>query len=316
MSELLRVRDLKKYFLKGRKILKAVDGVSFTIQRGEILGLVGESGSGKSTLGRAILRLIEPDSGDIIFEGEDLRKLSPEQLRTKRREMQMIFQNPLGSLNPRMSIGETVEDPLIVHNIGDKKERKEKVKEYLDIVGIGRQFINSFPHELSGGQQQRVGIARALILNPKFIVCDEPVSSLDVSIQAQIISLLLELREKFNLSYLFISHDLAVVKYVSDWIAVMYLGRILEIGSKEEIFKNPLHPYTRALISSFPKIPRDGIPERIYATLRGEMPSPIDLPPGCRFKSRCPVARETCGTSPEPELKKISSNHQVACLLV
>lgn len=316
MVDLLKVKGLKKYFLRGRKLLRAVDGVSFTIRKGEILGLVGESGSGKSTLGRAILRLIEPDSGEIFFESEDLRKLSSEQLRIKRREMQMVFQDPLASLNPRMTIGEAVEDPLVVHNIGDKAERKEKVKEYLNIVGIGEQLINSFPHELSGGQQQRVGIARALILNPKFIVCDEPVSALDVSIQAQIISLLLELREKFSLSYLFISHDLAVVKYISDWIAVMYLGRILEIGSKKEIFKNPIHPYTKALISSFPKMPRDGTPKRIFETLKGEIPSPIDLPPGCRFKSRCSMAKEICGTSTEPELKEISSDHWVACLLV
>ena len=316
MTELLKVTGLKKYFIVSGKHLKAVDGVSITISKGETLGLIGESGSGKSTLGRSILRLIEPDFGEIIFEGEDLRKLQAERLRIKRRDMQIIFQDPLSSLNPRMNIGETVEDPLIVHNIGENTERKKKVEEYLDIVGVGRKFINSLPYEFSGGQQQRVGIARALILNPKFIVCDEPVSALDVSIQAQIISLLAGLKEKFGLSYLFISHDLAVIKYISDRIAVMYLGRILETGSKEEIFKKPLHPYTKALISSFPKIPKDGIPKRIYETLKGEIPSPIDLPPGCRFKSRCPMAKEICETSKEPELKKVSSDHQVACLLV
>lgn len=315
-EELLKVTELKKYFPAGRKFLKAVDNISITINKGETLGLIGESGSGKSTLGRTILRLIEPDSGEIIFDGENLRKLRPEQLRLKRRDMQIIFQDPLASLNPRMNIGETVEDPLFIHNIGENKQRKEKVREYLDIVGVGRKVINSFPYEFSGGQQQRVGIARALILNPKFVVCDEPVSSLDVSIQAQIISLLAELRKKFNLSYLFISHDLAVVKYVSDRIAVMYLGRIMEIGNKEEVFKNPLHPYTKALISSFPKIPKDGIPKKIYETLKGEIPSPIDLPFGCRFRSRCPMAKDICETSDEPELKKCSSDHHVACLLV
>jgi peptide/nickel transport system ATP-binding protein len=316
VTELLKVTGLKKHFSVGRKLLKAVDGISITINKGETLGLIGESGSGKSTLGRAILRLIEPEFGEVIFEGENLRKLRAEKLRIKRRDMQIIFQDPLASLNPRMNIGETVEDPLIIHNIGKNTERKEKVKEYLDIVGIGRKFINSFPYEFSGGQQQRVGIARALILNPKFIVCDEPVSALDVSIQAQIISLLSELREKFSLSYLFIAHDLAVVKYISDRIAVMYLGRIMEIGSKDEIFRKPLHPYTKALISSFPKIPKDGIPQKIYETLKGEIPSPIDLSFGCRFRSRCPMAKEICQTSEEPKLKKVSSDHQVACLLV
>ena len=312
----MKVTGLKKHFIVGKKFLKAVDGISITIRKKETLGLIGESGSGKSTLGRSILRLIEPDFGEIIFEGENFRKLRSEQLRVKRRDMQIIFQDPLSSLNPRMNIGETVEDPLVVHNIGERTEREEKVKECLDIVGVGRKFINSFPYEFSGGQQQRVGIARALILNPKFIICDEPVSALDVSIQAQILSLLADLKEKFSLSYLFISHDLAVIKYISDRIAVMYLGRILEIGSKEEIFKNPLHPYTKALIASFPKIPKDGIPKRIYETLKGEIPSPVDLSPGCRFRSRCPMAKEICETSDEPELKKLSSDHHVACLLV
>lgn len=314
MGELIKVNALKKYFPCGGKMLKAVDDVSFTLQPGETLGLVGESGSGKSTLGRAILRLHEPDGGHIFFEGEDLLKLSKEELRIKRRYMQIIFQDPLASLNPQMSIGHAIEDPLIVHKLGSAHERKEKVDELLEIVGIGSKFRNSFPYEFSGGQQQRVGIARALALNPKFIVCDEPVSALDVSIQAQIISLLIDLRERYNLTYLFIAHDLGVVKYVSNRVAVMYLGKIVQIGSKEEVFRNPLHPYTKAIISSVPKIPWDGKPIRRYKTLKGEIPSPIDLPPGCRFRSRCPVAKRVCAEN-EPELREVASGHWVACHL-
>jgi peptide/nickel transport system ATP-binding protein len=312
LSELLRVENLKKTFPRGNKLLKAVDDISFTLPAGETLGLVGESGSGKSTLGRALLRLIEPDSGHVFFEGEDLARLGKEELRTKRRHMQIVFQDPLASLNPQMTIGQAVEDPLLIHGIGSPKERKEKVAELLDLVDMGRQYTDSFPYEFSGGQQQRVGIARALALNPKFIVCDEPVSALDVSIQAQIISLLNNLRERFNLAYLFISHDLGVIKYISDRIAVMYLGRIIQIGPKEEVFKNPVHPYSNAIISSVPRIPWNGIPVKRYVTLNGEIPSPIDLPPGCRFKSRCPIAKPVCGES-EPVLKEISSGHWVAC---
>lgn len=312
MGELLKVKGLKKYFPRGKKVLKAVDDVSFTLQPGETLGLVGESGSGKSTLGRAILRLQEPDAGEVIFEGEDLLRYSKEELRKKRRHMQIIFQDPLASLNPQMSIGQAVEDPLIIHGIGSAKERKERVAMLLKIVDIGPEFKDSFPYEFSGGQQQRVGIARALALNPKFIVCDEPVSALDVSIQAQVIALLLDLRERFNLAYLFIAHDLGVIKYISDRIAVMYLGRIVQVGPKEEVFKNPAHPYTRAIISSVPKIPRDGKQIRRYETLKGEIPSPIDLPPGCRFRSRCPVAVPECAEI-EPRFKEISSGHWVAC---
>jgi peptide/nickel transport system ATP-binding protein len=314
MPELLKVEGLKKYFPRGSKVLKAVDDVSFTLQTGETLGLVGESGSGKSTMGRAILRLIEPNAGQVYFEGENLANLSNEALRMKRSQMQIIFQDPLASLNPQMSIGQAIEDPLIIHGIGSPAERKEIVGTLLDVVEIGRQFINSFPYEFSGGQQQRVGIARALALNPKFIVCDEPVSALDVSIQAQIISLLTDLREKYHLAYLFIAHDLGVIKYISDRIAVMYLGRIVQLGPKEEIFKNPAHPYTRAIISSVPRIPRHGQPIRHYETLKGEIPSPIDLPPGCRFRSRCPAAKPQCEDA-DPALKEISSGHWVACHL-
>lgn len=315
MPELLEVKNLKKYFPVRGKMLKAVDNVSFSINPGETIGLVGESGSGKSTLGRSILRLIEPDDGEVIFDGVDLRKLKGEDLRQKRRFMQIIFQDPLASLNPMMTVGQNIEDPLIIHNIGTKEERNRAVMELLDIVGLGRDVIDAFPHEFSGGQQQRVGIARALALNPKFIVADEPVSSLDVSIQAQIISLLYELKRRFKLSYLFISHDLAVVRYLSDKVAVMYLGAILELAPKEELYGSPLHPYTRALLVSVPKMPRDGEPQRRFPALKGEVPSPIDLPPGCRFQSRCEYVMETCRKQ-EPTFREVSPDHFVACHLV
>ena len=313
MPELLRVEKLKKYFPRGGKMLKAVDNISFKLNAGETLGVVGESGSGKSTLGRTILRLIEPDGGKVFFDGVDLSTLGREAIRNKRRFMQIIFQDPLASLNPQMTIGQAIEDPLIIHKIGTKEERKKMVMDLLDMVELGSKFINSFPYEFSGGQQQRVGIARALALNPKFIVCDEPVSALDVSIQAQIISLLTELRRKFNLSYMFIAHDLGVIKYISDRIAVMYLGRIVQMGSKNDIFENPVHPYTKAIISSVPRIPRDGKPIKRYETLKGEIPSPIDLPPGCCFYSRCPEATPDCRKE-DPELKEISPGHFVACI--
>ncbi len=312
MAELLSVQGLKKHFPRGRKVLKAVDDVTFSLETGETLGLVGESGSGKSTLGRSILRLIEPTAGKVTFEGQDVRALKKDALRRARRHMQIIFQDPLASLNPQMTIGQAIEDPLIIHGIGTKEERKRTVAELLDVVEIGSEFAHSFPYEFSGGQQQRVGIARALALNPKFIVCDEPVSALDVSIQAQIISLLINLRKTFNLAYLFIAHDLGVIKYISDRIAVMYLGRIVQLGSNEDVFRNPAHPYTRAIISSVPRIPWDGKQKRHYDTLQGEIPSPIDLPPGCRFQSRCPVAQERCRTE-EPALREISPKHWVAC---
>jgi peptide/nickel transport system ATP-binding protein len=312
MSELLKVEGLKKYFPRGRKVLKAVDDVSFSLEAGETLGLVGESGSGKSTLGRSILRLLEPTAGHVTFEGQDIIALGRDALRRARRHMQIIFQDPLASLNPQMTIGQAIEDPLLIHGIGTAEERKHTVAELLDVVEIGSEFKNSFPYEFSGGQQQRVGIARALAVNPKFIVCDEPVSSLDVSIQAQIISLLSNLREHFNLSYLFIAHDLGVIKYIADRIAVMYLGRIVQLGRNEEVFKNPAHPYTKAIISSVPRIPKDGKQKRRYETLKGEIPSPIDLPPGCRFQSRCPRVDSIC-RSEDPVLREISSKHWVAC---
>lgn len=315
MPELLVVKNLKKYFPVRGKLLKAVDNVSFSLEQGETLGLVGESGSGKSTLGRSILRLIEPDDGEIIFDGVDIRKLHGEELRQRRRFMQIIFQDPLASLNPTMTIGQNIEDPLIIHNIGTKEERRRAVEELLEIVGLGREVIDAFPHEFSGGQQQRVGIARALALNPKFIVADEPVSSLDVSIQAQIVSLLYELKRRFKISYLFISHDLAVVRYLSDKVAVMYLGAIVEMAPKEELYQNPLHPYTRALLASVPKMPRDGERQKRFPALKGEVPSPIDLPPGCRFQSRCEYVMDVCRKQ-EPAFREVSPGHFVACHLV
>jgi peptide/nickel transport system ATP-binding protein len=315
MPELLIVKNLKKYFPVRRKYLKAVDNVSFSLEQGETLGLVGESGSGKSTLGRSILRLIEPDDGEIIFNGVNLMKLKGEELRQARRFMQIIFQDPLASLNPMMTVGQNIEDPLIIHNIGTKEERRRAVEELLDIVGLGRDVIDAFPHEFSGGQQQRVGIARALALNPKFIVADEPVSSLDVSIQAQIVSLLYELKKRFKISYLFISHDLAVVRYLSDKVAVMYLGAIVELAGKDELYSNPLHPYTRALLASVPKMPRDGERQRRFSALKGEVPSPIDLPPGCRFQGRCEFVMEICRKK-EPDFREVSSGHFVACHLI
>lgn len=312
MSVLLTVEGLKKHFKRSGKLLKAVDGVSFSLESGETLGLVGESGSGKSTLGRSILRLIEPTAGKVSFEGTELGKLGREALRLKRRDMQIVFQDPLASLNPRMTIGAAIEDPLIVHGMGGQAEREERVRDLMAIVGLDEAFMHSFPYEFSGGQQQRVGIARALALNPKFIVCDEPVSALDVSIQAQIIALLAKLRKDFGLSYLFIAHDLGVIKYISDKIAVMYLGRIVQIGRKEDIFRRTAHPYTRALISSVPSLPKGGIQRKRFEVLSGEIPSPIDLPPGCRFASRCPFVKERCRAE-EPELREISAGHHVAC---
>ncbi len=315
MPELLLVKNLRKYFPRGRKLLRAVDNVSFSIDPGETLGLVGESGSGKSTLGRTVLRLLEPNDGEIIFDGIDIRRLKGDDLRQIRMFMQIIFQDPLASLNPHMTIGQAIEDPLIIHNIGTKEQRRRAVMELLDIVGIGREFIDSFPHEFSGGQQQRVGIARALALNPKFIVCDEPVSSLDVSIGAQIVSLLYELKRQFKLSYLFISHDLAVVKYLSDKVAVMYLGTFVELAPKEELYGNPLHPYTRALLASVPKMPKNGGRQRKFPALKGEIPSSVDLPSGCRFQSRCEYVMDICRRE-EPIFREVSPGHFVSCHLV
>ncbi|MDR0273003.1 MAG: ATP-binding cassette domain-containing protein [Clostridiales bacterium] len=310
---LLEVNGLKKYFQTKRGMLHAVDDVSFTIERGKTLGIVGESGCGKSTLGRAILRLLEPTAGQVFFEGEDIAKLSKEQMRRKRKEMQIIFQDPFSSLNPRKTISETIAEPLRLNGIiNDRKKRMEKVLETMEIVGLAERLINTYPHELDGGRRQRIGIARALAPGPKFIVCDEPVSALDVSIQAQILNLMKELQESLGLTYMFITHDLSVVNHFSDDIAVMYLGRIIEKASSEELFTNPLHPYTKALLSAIP-VPNIHMKmERIL--LKGEVSSPIEPPDMCRFAVRCNHCMEKCKAS-EPPLTEASRGHFVSCYL-
>ncbi len=320
---LVEVRGLKKYFpitqgvIFQRKVadVKAVDGLDFAIKRGETLGLVGESGCGKSTTGRTILQLYRPTAGAVFFEGKDLAKLEGEELRKMRRHMQMIFQDPYASLNPRMTVGDIIGEPLEVHNLAKGKEKKERVQELLQIVGLNPYFVNRYPHEFSGGQRQRIGVARSLAVNPHFIVCDEPISALDVSIQAQIINLLEELQGKFNLTYLFIAHDLSVVRHISDRIAVMYLGKIVELTDRTALYANPLHPYTKALLSAVP-IPDPLIEEkRERIILTGDVPSPVHPPSGCRFHTRCPIAIDRCKRD-DPEFRDVGGGHWVACHLV
>ncbi len=314
---LLSVRNLRKYFAqrggllrRDKKYLHALDSVSFDIARGETLGLVGESGCGKSTLGKTLLRLHEPDAGEIIFDGNNICSLSREKMRVLRKRMQMVFQDPYDSLNSRHSVGDIIEEPLLIHNAGDKYERKAKVQALLQQVGLPPESGERYPHEFSGGQRQRIGIARAIALKPDFIVCDEPLSALDVSVQAQIINLLLELRTSMNLSLLFISHDLSVVRHISDRVAVMYLGEIVEIADANAIYRDARHPYTQYLIASIPK-PEPGSRQPI--TLQGEIPSPIEPPSGCRFHPRCPQAQEICRAQ-APVLKVIASDtHYAAC---
>src|SRR5512143_3699054 len=321
---LLQVKGLKKYFpitqgiLIQRKVadVKAVDGLDFTVDRGETLGLVGESGCGKSTTGRTILQLYRPTAGDVFFQGKDLAKLQGEELRKMRRYMQMIFQDPYASLNPRMTVGDIIGEPLEVHNIAKGKEKKDRVQELLQIVGLNPYFINRYPHEFSGGQRQRIGVARALAVNPDFIVCDEPISALDVSIQAQIINLLEELQSKFNLTYLFIAHDLSVVRHISDRVAVMYLGKIVELTDRTSLYENPLHPYAQALLSAVP-IPDPAIEERRSRTiLTGDVPSPAHPPSGCTFHTRCPVAIQGVCDRYEPYWREKGKDHWVACFQV
>ncbi len=316
---LLDVQDLKVHFpiysglLRGRSgEVKAVDGVSFDIRRGETLGLVGESGCGKSTTGRAILRIVEPTGGRVMFGGTDVASLSQGQLRRLRPRMQMIFQDPQASLNPRMTVGSIIAEPLEEHLSNSSAEREARVKELMDAVGLNPTFINRYPHEFSGGQRQRIGIARALALNPDLIVCDEPIAALDVSIQAQVMNLLAQLQERFGLTYLFISHDLSMVRHFADRIAVMYLGRIVELADVETLFADPQHPYTKALLSAVP------VPDpRVEATrkriiLTGDVPSPANPPKGCNFSTRCPEAREKCFEI-EPEWRRLGASRQVAC---
>lgn len=320
---ILDVKNLKKYFpisqgiLIQRKVadVRAVDGVSFNVKQGETLGLVGESGCGKSTTGRTILQLYRPTEGEVLFRGKDLAKLKGEELRKMRSDMQMIFQDPYASLNPRMTVGDIIAEPLEVHNIAKGNEKKERVQELLQIVGLNPYFINRYPHEFSGGQRQRIGIARSLAVNPDFIVCDEPISALDVSIQAQIINLLEELQDRFGLTYLFIAHDLSVVRHISDRIAVMYLGRIVELTDGQTLYANPLHPYTRALLSAVP-IPDPLIEEkRERIILVGDVPSPVNPPKGCRFHTRCPMAIPIC-KEVAPEWRDVGNGHFVECHVV
>jgi oligopeptide transport system ATP-binding protein len=319
---LVRVEALKKHFPIGqgflsrrRGVIKAVDGVSFEIYRGETLGLVGESGCGKSTTGRAILQLHRPTSGRVIFDGQDLTTLGATSLRKLRTQMQMIFQDPYASLNPRHSIGKIIGEPLVVHRTVQGEALHQRVVELLELVGLNPIFTQRFPHEFSGGQRQRVGVARALALNPKFVVCDEPISALDVSIQAQIVNLLQDLQEQLGLTYLFIAHDLSMVRHISDKVAVMYLGKFMELADRAEIYTNPLHPYTQSLISAVP-VPNPRLErQRKRITLKGEVPSPANPPQGCVFNTRCPLAEEVCFHA-EPEYRQVRPKHYVACHLV
>ena len=308
---LLEVKDLKKYFHTSRGMLHAVDGVSFTIEKGRTLGIVGESGCGKSTTGRTILRLIEPTGGSVVFNGRDVLKFREKEMRAARRDMQIIFQDPFSSLDPRMTVNQIISEPLRQHRLyPDKVERENRVLELMETVGLAERLINTYPHELDGGRRQRIGIARALSVNPRFIVCDEPVSALDVSIQAQILNLLKELQERLGLTYMFITHDLSVVNHFSDDIAVMYLGKLVEKAPSEELFTHPMHPYTQALLSAIPVPDLRKRRERII--LKGEVTSPIDLPDECRFAKRCPYASDKCREH-DPELREIAPNHFVAC---
>ena len=318
--DLLVVKDLVKYFPVRSGILqrttawvKAVDKVSFTVKSGETLGMVGESGCGKTTVGRSLLRLIEPTSGEVAFNGEDIIRMRPQSLKTLRRDMQIIFQDPYASLNPRMPIGEAVMEGLQIHKIGQPKERWEVAINMLKKVGLEEYHARRYPHEFSGGQRQRIGIARALALQPKFIVCDEPVSALDVSIQSQVLNILKDLQKEFGLTYLFIAHNLSVVEHISDRVAVMYLGKIVELTDRDTLYREPLHPYTKALLSAIP-IPHPNF-KRERTILKGDVPSPLNPPNGCRFHTRCPVAIAKCSQE-EPEFKEVKPGHLVACWLV
>ena len=320
---MIRVENLTKHFPITRGIViqrqigavQAVDNISFSIRQGETLGLVGESGCGKSTTGRTILQLHRPTSGKVYYEDVDLTIASNEEMRRYRRDLQIIFQDPYASLNPRMTVGSIIAEPLEVHRIGTKKERREQVKQLLELVGLNPYFINRYPHEFSGGQRQRIGVARALALKPSFIVCDEPIAALDVSIQAQVVNLLEELQERLGLTYLFIAHDLSMVRHIADRTAVMYLGKIVELADRDELYGHPLHPYAQALLSAVP-IPNPAKErERQRIILEGDVPSPANPPPGCRFNPRCPIAEKICQQE-EPEWREISDHHWVACHLV
>ena len=318
-NTLLHVDDLKMHFPIYRGVfqrqvgaVRAVDGVSFDVKRGETLGLVGESGCGKSTTGRTILQLYKPTAGSVTFEGTDLVKLKGEQMRQMRRKMQMIFQDPYASLNPRMTVAQLVGEPLMVHNAATGAEINERVAHLLELVNLNPAFASRYPHEFSGGQRQRIGVARALALQPSFIICDEPISALDVSIQAQVVNLLEELQQQFNLTYLFIAHDLSMVKHISDRVAVMYLGVIVELATRDDLYAKPLHPYTQALLSAVPIPDPVADAKRKRTILQGDVPSPANPPSGCRFRTRCPIAEAICAES-RPEFREIRPGHFVAC---
>lgn len=318
---LLEVKNLKKYFpvrkgffSKSISNVKAVDDVSFYISRGETLGLVGESGCGKTTCGRTVLKLYEPNSGQIIYNGKDISKFNKNDMREYRKKMQIIFQDPYASLDPRMTVGDIVGEPIFAHNLMSKKDRMNRVQYLLEKVGLNSEHANRYPHEFSGGQRQRIGIARALSLNPEFIVCDEPISALDVSIQAQIVNMFEDLQDEFGLTYLFIAHDLSMVKHISHRVGVMYLGKMVEFAESNELYSNPQHPYTKALLSAIPLPDPNETEQKKRITLQGEIPSPIDPPPGCRFRKRCQYAKLICSEK-GPELKDMGNGHSIACHL-
>ena len=318
-NDLMIVQDLKKYFPVRSGLMqrvtahvKAVDGVSFTIQSGECLGMVGESGCGKTTVGRSILRLVEPTAGSVVFDGQDIAKADAKTLKAMRRNMQIIFQDPYSSLDPRVPIGESISEGLLIHGMKDSRQRNAIVVDMLRKVGMEEYHSRRYPHEFSGGQRQRIGIARALALRPKFIVCDEPVSALDVSIQSQVLNILRDLQHEFGLTYLFIAHNLSVVEHISDRVAVMYLGKMVELTDREELFRDPRHPYTQALMSAIP-IPDPKVKgKRARIVLKGDVPSPLNPPPGCRFHTRCPIAQDVCSKQ-EPEFRELKPGHWAAC---
>ncbi|MFC6038610.1 ABC transporter ATP-binding protein [Paenisporosarcina macmurdoensis] len=316
---LLRVEGLKKYFPIRKGLLsrvsghvKAVDDVSFYVNKGETLGIVGESGCGKSTTGRMLMRLLEPTEGKVFFDGKELTSISNDDMRKARREIQMVFQDPYASLNPRHTIEKILEEPLIVHGIGDSKERKKKVRDFLEIVGLSSYHAKRYPHQFSGGQRQRIGIARALMTNPKLIIADEPVSALDVSIQAQVLNLMQDLQKELNLTYIFIAHDLGVVRHISDRVGVMYLGKMVEVAVSEKLYDKPLHPYTQALLSAVPVPDPNFVREQIL--IKGDIPSPSNPPSGCTFHTRCPFKMDVC-TKIVPKLEELETGHSVACHL-